>query len=307
MKISQVCNFNNKNITNNWNGKNKAKQNNVSFKSIYLENDVDLGHYKANDIPARFHQLDNMLLHEIEQEYPYQDCFIRKGFADFPRLEFREKPITIKNFEFGENGSYKITMPEETNENFELTELLLYKDRESNTHRRPELSTIIGLPSRYSTNPSLTYTIKMGFECHKKVMEKKYQILDIVGRNDEMSLGDDSVITKAHKAMEETEISVLRYLCECALTTLSNKVESKKALRSTFPKIKTTLNEKRKHDLVTCVDLQKKTDRGGTEDLCTKLVETYPNTVENIGRINEIINYLIKQDMTQYESKSRFK
>ena len=154
MKISPACNFNNKKVINNSNVNNRAKQsNNVSFKSIYLENDVDLGHYKANDIPAKFHHLDNMLLHEIEQEYPYQDCFIRKGFADFPRLEFREKPIGISNIIPKEDGGYKILMADEEDPNYELTELLLYKDKVESTHKKPELSTIIGLPSRYSTNP----------------------------------------------------------------------------------------------------------------------------------------------------------
>lgn len=277
--------------------------NNVSFKSIYLESIVDVGHVKAGSYPAKFATKDALLIHELAQEYPYQDCFIRKSVGNLPRLEFREKPIEVPVFNASLGGTYNIAL-DPSDEKYETVQMILYEDDEPGTYKIPEMNFQIGVPSYISTNPSLQYTIKVGFECHKKLMEKKYQILDVLGQNEQFSLGDDSLITKAHKGMEEVEIAAIRYLLECAYTSLTNKASAKQIYESIYPKIQSTLDAKRKFDLVTCKSQQpKEENKGDGIDFCTHITEVYPNTVENIERINELMKYMSDNGISLYDSE----
>lgn len=304
MKISAVTNFPNSQMKKSpTNTKQNAKHNNVSFKSIYLESIVDLGHVKAGSFPAKFATKDALLIQELAAEYPYQDCFIRKSVGNLPRLEFREKPIDIPVFNASLGGTYNVAL-DPSDEKYETVQMILYEDDEPGSYKIPEMNFQIGVPSYISTNPSLQYTIKVGFECHKKLMEKKYQILEVLGQNEQVSLGDDSLITKAHKAMEEVEIASIRHLLECAFTSLTNKASAKQIYESIYPKIQSTLDAKRKFDLVTCKTQQPQIEKKGDGiDFCTHIMELYPNTEENIQRINELMNYMSEKGITLYDSE----
>ena len=72
--------------------KNSNKNPKVSFGAIYVEQNIDLGRTAESRFPPKFSKRDELLLNEIAQLYPNQDCFIRRGYCNFPRLEFREKP-----------------------------------------------------------------------------------------------------------------------------------------------------------------------------------------------------------------------
>ena len=91
--------------------------NNVSFKSIYIDKNTDLGRCKAGIFPARFQKKDALLLNEISQRYPNQDCFIRKGYGGRPYLEFREKPADVQVFEPTMYKQYKVEIDPNDKEN----------------------------------------------------------------------------------------------------------------------------------------------------------------------------------------------
>lgn len=298
MKIMPIANGYHNSIKNN------AKHNkDVSFKNIYIEDITDIGHAKRGSFPPRFSIKDALLMNELAMEYPNQDCFIKRGEGQFPRLEFREKPIDVTVFTDSLTGFYNIGIDPKDPE-YEAVEMILYSQGEDNSYKIPKLNLEIGVPSYISTNPSLQYTIKMGFECHKKVMEKKYQILEVLGKNEEVSLGDDSLITKAHNATEDVEVSVIRYLMESAFLALTEKASAKKLYESNYLKIQSVLDDKRKFDLVTCTEKQPKVGREGNgKDICDELSAIYPNTEYNIKRINELIEYMLDKGITLYDSE----
>ena len=304
MKISPVANYPKMpQMQNKINSNNAKQERNVSFKSIYVENIVDLGNVKAGSFPAKFETKDALLMQEIAIQYPYQDCFIKKGYSSLPCLEFREKPIDVEIFNNGISGTYDVAI-EYDDLAYEAVPMMLYNNPDLEGYKRGDINYEIGVPSYISTNPSLHYTIQMGFECHKKVMEKKNQILEVVGKNDEVSLGDDSLITKSHNAMEEVEIATIRYLIECAFLALTKKASARKIYESNYPKIQSALTEKRNKDLVTCKELQpvSKEERKGI-DVCTEIMELYPNPQENIERIDELMNYMTTNGITLYDSE----
>ena len=301
MKISPTTNNFYKSIKNNLNITSQKKhQQNVSFKSIYVEDITDIGNYKDGSFPAKFTKKDALLLHEIENEYPNQDCFIKKGYQFLPSLEFREKPIDIPFFKDSMNGLYTFGFDPNDPE-YETVEMLLYKEKGKEPYKIPHLNFILGVTSEKLTNPSLQYTIKMGMECHKKVMEKKYQLLEVLGKNEEVSLGDDSLIGKAHNAIEDYEVAALRHLLECAYIALTDKASIRKIYESNNLQIKTILENKRKFDLVTSTDKQPRIAKEPkSEDICQQLTTTYPNTIENIERILELSKYMSEKGVTLY-------
>ena len=77
---------------------NVNKSNAPSFKGIYVEDIVDLGDVAASNDPPTFLPKDALLLNEIASQYPNQDCFICKGYAGLPRLEYRERPPQVQLF-----------------------------------------------------------------------------------------------------------------------------------------------------------------------------------------------------------------
>ena len=184
---------------------------------------------------------------------------------------------------------------------YETVEMLLYKEKGKEPYKIPHLNFILGVTSEKLTNPSLQYTIKMGMECHKKVMEKKYQLLEVLGKNEEQSLGDDSLIGKAHNAIEDYEVAALRHLLECAYIALTDKASIRKIYESNNLQIKTILENKRKFDLVTSTDKQPRIAKEPkSEDICQQLTTTYPNTIENIERILELSKYMSEKGVTLY-------
>ena len=107
MNISSISN-----ITNSFpkaKNTNNQKQN-VSFGAIYVEKNVDLGRTADSRFPPKFNRRDELLLNEIAQLYPNQDCFIRRGYSNYPRLEFREKPTSLQVFTPSLSDQYKTDM-----------------------------------------------------------------------------------------------------------------------------------------------------------------------------------------------------
>lgn len=289
MKISPVSNTANILPSKN----NKAGK--PSFKSIYIDALADVGSLKSGIYPAKFLAKDALLLNEIAQDYPNQDCFIRKGYGSRPRLEYREKPPEVQVFTPTFNDEYKSVI-DPNDKKYPCEPLLIYED--------DPINFIIGVPSFISTNPSLQYTVKAGYELHKKLMEKKFQIMDVIGRTDTVDFGGETVTQKAHAAIKETEYSVIRFLLESAYAVLIDRASARQIYESNYPKIQTRLDAKRRLDLTTSVAEQckleaesNKVDKNKT-DICELAVKNYPSKSENIERINELLTYMMENGIT---------
>ena len=273
--------------------------NNVSFKSIYIDKNTDLGRCKAGIFPARFQKKDALLLNEIAQRYPNQDCFIRKGYGGRPYLEFREKPVDVQVFEPTMYKQYKVEMDPNDKEN-PCVPLILTKDTKN-------LNYILGVPSYISTNPSLQYTIKAGFEVHKKLLERKYQIMDVIGRTDTVDFGGDTLTEKAHQEIQEVEIAVTRFLLECAYAALTDKASGRQIYESKFPKAQSRLDANRRLDLTTSYVKQKAmnipSDDTENIDICEVALRNYPKIDENRKKIDEILAYMTAKGITLENSE----
>ncbi len=276
--------------------KNKPIQNSPSFKSIYVDYVADIGLAKEGMYPARFKPQDSLALNEISYLYPNQDCFICEGFAGRPRLEYRERPMQVQSFERTLAPVYKMEI-EYTDKDYPCIPLIIYPN--------DDLNFIIGTPSYISTNPSLAYTVQAGYEVHKKILEKKYQILDIIGKNEEVDFGGEGLMEKAHRAVKDVEIAVTRYLVECAYLALSDRASARQIYASNFPKIQSRLTQSRRLDLTT--SLSKKPDKTTKNsemlDICAFAIQKYPNMEENLKRIEEVHNYMREVGMTLENSE----
>ncbi len=318
MEISALTNsFNNytKNIL-----KNKKSSKNTSFGSIYIEDSCRLGKASLSQnkqFLPKFFKSDALLLNDIAQHYPNQDCFIRKGALDFPRLEYREKPPEVQIFTSSIFKPYRIDIDPYDKE-YPAEPLLLYDKSERNC--------ILGLSSYISLNPSLSFTVKAGYELHKKLIEKKYQIKDMLGRGSEADLGEENLIRKAHKEIEDVEVAVTRYLLESAYAVLSDKPSAKQIYASNYPKVQSRLDEKRRFDLTTSLAKQNalqekiiedrinskmakevndssnekdKKNKSDTQlDICAMAMAKYPNKEENIRAIQELETYMLENNLT---------
>lgn len=257
-------------LFNNSIGKINKQQNNnpkVSFGAVYLENSVDLGSCAEKGYPAQFLKKDALLINEIAQQFPNQDCFIRRGHGGHPKLEFREKPPVVQGFTSGVFGEYK-TRIDSNDENYPCIPLIL-KDGSP-------LNQIIGLPSYISNNPSLPTTIKAGFELHKKLLAARDEILTQIGATDEINLGGD-IMKRAYEEIKEDEDAVTRYLLETALLTLSDKPTAETIYQSDLPKGQQILSERRRLDLVTSIGKREIPKENKEIDICEK-AKTYCNT-----------------------------
>ena len=287
MKISSITNtissLSPKNISNN----NKAQTTKPSFKAVYVEDIVDLGDVAVSDSPPTFLPKDALLLNEIAQEYPNQDCFIRKGYAGLPRLEYRERPPQVEVFTVGLARQYKTTI-EPDDKDYPCEPLILYADE--------NLNRFIGTTSFISLNPSLPYTVKAGYELHKKLIEKKYQIMDVVGKTKNVNLGEETLIEKAHKAIEDVEAAVTRYLLEAAYAALTDRASAQQLYASNYPKVQSRLEAKRRYDLVTSIAKRPELDvekmRKERIDICELAMQNYPNFEENKKRIELLTKYM---------------
>ncbi len=275
---------------------NKSIQNTPSFKSIYVDYVADVGLAKEGMNPARFKPQDSLALNEISYLYPNQDCFICEGFAGRPRLEYRERPMQVQPFERTLAQVYKIEVENE-NKDYPCIPLIIYPN--------DDLNFIIGTPSYISTNPSLAYTVQAGYEVHKKILEKKYQILDIIGKNEDVDFGGEGLMEKAHNAVKDVEIAVTRYLVECSYLALSDRASARQIYASNYPKIQSRLTQNRRLDLTTSLSKKpdKTTKNSETLDICAFAMQKYPNMEENIKRIEEVHNYMREVGMTLENSE----
>jgi hypothetical protein len=270
---------------------NVRRQNNVnsaqvpSFKGIYVQDIVDLGDVAKSNDPPMFLPKDALLLNEIANEFPHQDCFICKGYAGLPRLEYREKPPEVQLFSKTMAREYR-TEINPRDPDYPSEPLLLYGDNGLNRY--------IGMTSYISLNPSLPFTVKVGFELHKKLIERKNKILEMVGKTDSFDLGDDTVIERAHKEIKDVENAVTRYLMEAAYAALTDRASASQIYASDYPKVQTRLDAKRKYDLITSIAKRPEFDekRLNEVDICELAVKNYPNDDENKSRIQELANYL---------------
>ena len=271
----------------------KNKNSNVSFGAIYVEQNIDLGRTAESRFPPQFSKRDELLLNEIAQLYPNQDCFIRRGYCNYPRLEFREKPAGVQVFKPTLGERYR-TEVNPANEEFPCIELLLHKeDKVANR--------IIGMQNFIATNPSLAFTISAGFEVHKKFLQMKYDIMNYFGSGDEVSLGQKDINERAYLATRDTEIAVKRYLMESAFAALKDRASAEQIYASNLPKVQTRLDANRKLDLTTSVanrapviDEELLKDR---MDICEVAVSKYPKTDENEDRIKELEQYMISHGL----------
>ncbi len=274
------------NISNNFLPKKTNTKNKTSFKGIYIEDIVALGKASQKSTPPKFLPSDALLLNRISQEYPNQDCFIRAGYAGHPRLEYREKPPEVQIFDSTLYKRYVVAIDPYDRE-YPSEPLIIYDDSCLNMY--------IGMPSFISTNPSLAFTVKTGYELHKKLIEKKYQIKEALGKNDELNIGEEALIKKAHKEIEKEEAAVTRYLMESSLAALTDKASAEQIYASNFPKIQTRLDAERKFDLTTSLAKRPKIDPNeflnNKVDICEKAMQAYPHFEENKKRIEEIADY----------------
>ncbi len=286
MKISSISN-----IYNSFSQNKKINANNTaskpSFKGIYVEDIVDLGSVAESNTPPRFLKKDALLLNEIAQEYPNQDCFIRKGRAGLPRLEFREKPPEVQLFTETIAKQYKTSI-DPNDKDYPVEPLILYADS--------RLNRFIGMTSFISLNPSLPYTVKVGFELHKKLLEKKFQIMEVLGKGDNVDLGEESLTKKAHEAIEDVETAVTRYLLEASYAALTDRASASQIYASNYPKVQSRLDAKRKLDLVTSIAKRPELDveemKKNKIDICELAMKNYPNMEENKKRIDELSEYM---------------
>ena len=141
-------------------------------------------------------------------------------------------------------------------------------------------------------NPSLAFTISAGFEVHKKMLEHKYALMQLIGNGDEVDLGGKTVSEAAYEHIRPVELAVKRYLLECAFAALKDRASASQIYASNLPKVQTRLEANRKLDLTTSVaDRVPVFDEELTKDridICEVATRTYPNADENEERIKKL-------------------
>ncbi|MBQ3640887.1 hypothetical protein II906_03045 [bacterium] len=307
MRISQVCTpyiSYNKNIKHNKCSKpvNDTKKD-VSFKGVYVDTITNLGHTKAGIFPAKFAKKDSLLINEIASLYPNQDCFIKCGVGGFPYLEYRERPPEVENFNDSIYGQYTTSLnPYDKNYPSEI--LILYPREKEYMDKHPEMTMMIGVPSYISINPSLAYTIKAGYEVHKKLLEKKYQILDAFGENEDIDFGGKTVTEKAHEAIQDVETAVTRYLLECSFAALTDRADASQIYASNYPKIQSRFDAKRRLDLTTSLAKQTQMKNSSEiESICKMAIEMLKKDKDNNSphNENEDIEQLVYNIISRYK------
>lgn len=286
MKINAISNaINSFSTKKSVQQKNNSKQD-VSFKGIYVEDIVNLGEVSEKTVPARFLKKDALLLNKIASAYPNQDCFIRKGYAGLPKLEYRERPPEVQTFSSGVFKQYTVAV-DSTDRDYPCVPLLL--DGNSN------INSMIGVPSYISLNPSLAYTVKAGFELHKRLVDKKYQIMEAIGKTDSVNLGEKTLVQRAHDAIKDVEEAVKRYLLESAYLALSQRASASEIYASNYPKVQSALDEERKFDLTTSLAKQYEFQSNVQKedvDICEFAMKKYPNYNENVKANEQLQAYM---------------
>lgn len=282
---STINSFSNKSVQN------PQKTKAPSFKSIYVEDVVDLGNVSEEHDSSTFLKRDALLLNKIASLYPNQDCFIRRGYGGRPRLEYREKPPEVQVFSANMFNQYNMKA-DPINRDYPCVPLIL--DDSSDLNR------IIGLNSYISLNPSLAYTIKVGFELHKKLIEKKYEIMEAIGKTDRVSIGEETITEKARAAISSYEEAVKRHLLESAYLALSKRASAQQIYASNYPKVQSIMEADRMFDMTTSVAEQNRLSKGSPIediDICDFAIRKYPDDTDNIKKNNQLRNYMIENNL----------
>lgn len=271
MKISSVSNKTA--YLNKHRGNNKAEP---AFKSIFIEKNVRLGDEALQSSPPVFLPKDALFLNELASKYPDQDCFIRAGEGRYPRLEYRERPLEVELFYETAADYYRHdTVPDD--KEYPCIPLIIHPDSDINK--------FIGLPSYVSLNPSLINTVRAGYELHKKIMDIKYQILDILGHNDTVDLGGKTIVEKSTDAAKETETALIRYLLEDALESLKDDSPERPLYTSPFAGIKSRLDAQRRFELTISNpklnEMRKNEIFAEVESACRKIMKDKPDITED--------------------------
>lgn len=311
MKISSITpnipKYNAKNIQNkNTKQSLHQKENNKnsiytrSFKSIYIDEYTDIGDVSVHDVPPVFYYEDALLINEIVSLFPNQDCFIGRGYENFPVLKYREKPYDIQHYTYNEDDKkYHITI--DPNEPvFAEEPLILYPpdDKYKERSKSDKLNMHIGLPSSHKMNPSLFFTLYSGYELHKKLLFKRDQIFEIVGINQRVDFGGKNVLEKAHDEIDDTEMALVRYLCDFAYTSENPDISDNMIRHSDYAKRETYLNAKLQIDLKTSIGTRPKPPEKSEDkdnlldlkdiDLCETIIRGFPEEALNQKRLDEI-------------------
>ncbi len=302
MKISSTLNYNpfprTKTSTNTVSSQNKAKaqkvhKDNISFKSIYLKDGVSYFDLVADEVVHEFSARDNLCLQDIANRYPYQDCFIEPGFQSMPALKYREKPPELPRYSENLAGQYVNYIDPEDPDNPAVT-LLLDKEK--------PYALYYGVPSYVSLNPSLELTVQAGYELHKKLLEKKYEILDAVGKSSDIDFGEKTVTEMAHEAIADVETAVTRYLIESAYAALKDRASAAQIYASNYLLVQTRLKDKRRLELTRgyseLEEIRRKSLNGRSDekvpDICEIAMKKYPNTAENLKRIDALSEEMMR-------------
>jgi|GEM_PF-4146463 len=288
MKISSISNK--LNFFSHAGKNSKAKP---SFKSIFIENNVRLGDEALQSYPPVFLPKDALFLNEIAAKYPNQDCFIRSGCGKLPRLEYREKPPSVEMFYETAADYYRFdTVPDD--KDYPCIPLIIHPDSDINK--------FIGLPSYISLNPSLLNTVRAGYELHKRIMDVKYQILDILGQNDTVDLGGKTIAEKSTDAVKDTETALIRYLLEDALDGIADRGAPKQLYASPFAKIQSRLDAQRRIELTISNpklrEIRKNEIFAGVESACRKVMKEDPDITDE--EFKELIYSICENALEEY-------
>lgn len=294
MKISSVSNvYCNQQKNSNLNKKTSPTSQKPSFKSIFLEKGVYLGGAVQITNCHEFLRGDALLLNKIAQEYPNQDCFIKAGDYKIPYLEFREKPPSVSLFSV-EGDDYNIHV-KANDKDYPSEPLILY--------RNSKLGFFIGLPSLFSTNPSLPFTVRIGYELHKKLLEKKIRIQEALGFIDKVNIGETTMIKRAHREIEELETAVTRYLLEAAYAKMTDKNSSLESFEDKSARLEYELEAERLFDIITSATQNENKDFGIAKiskkniDVCETIMKAYPYYEENKERIKELSDFMYENNL----------
>lgn len=305
--ITSPRNINNKNnsVKNNFEQKSDvfvSSDKKTSFKGLYVDKDITLGRLCSGDFPSEFLSKDSLVLREIAALYPNQDCFIIKGKDGIPALTYREAPIDIMRFSDSLSGLYNISV-EPVDNKYPAIPLILYPDLPEYQYKLPGINKMLGVTSRFSYNPSLPYTVKVGYDLHKRVMDKKSQIMGVVGENDYIDLGSRTVADKAHESIEDTETAVTRYLMEAAFKTLNDRDKGVEPDGTNYPKPENKLKRNRNKDLITSLeDRPQNVKNPYAVDICDDAERMYPNDEENQNQINMLYDYMLINHLYLYNA-----
>ena len=132
------------------------------------------------------------------------------------------------------------------------------------------------------------------------MLERKYQLIDLIGRTDVVDLGGKSISQKAYESIKEIEMAVKRFLIESAYIALTDRASGRQIYESDIPKIQSRLDMKRRYDLTTSVAKQaipqrRKEDR---TDICELSVQQFPNYKENQDAIEQLTGYMREKGIT---------